>query len=75
LMYSLEARSKEAAGRGAETNVGREFKGLVKVEEEREVSGVSSPMATGAGGAGGRVLGTALAPGGPGGPAGLRKEM
>jgi hypothetical protein len=68
LMNSLEARSKEAAGRGAATKVGREFRGLVKTAEARDVSGVSSAMETGAGGRG------ALPPGRPGGPGGLRRR-
>jgi hypothetical protein len=47
--------------------VGREFRGLVKTVEARGMSGVSSPMETGAGGRG------ALPPERPGGPGGLRR--
>jgi hypothetical protein len=71
-MNSLEARLKEAAGRGATTNVGREFNGLVNASEAREVSGVNSATDLGEGGGGGNALG-AGPPGGPGGPGGLRR--
>jgi hypothetical protein len=64
LRNSLEARSKEAAGRGTATKVGRVFKGLVKALEERWESGVSSAIEAGDEGG---ALGVGPVPGGPGG--------